>query len=133
MYFFKFLALILGVLMITAGVVVFLLRERWTAFLFDKVMPEKQPFWLWPVAAVTVLIVAMTWYMELTTAVKFSWIITLLITVALPKMYFLLFKYQWIRGVLTPFMEKPRLFSLVWGLFAYAFGLIVLAVGMFSL
>ena len=133
MYYFKFMALVLGVIMITLAPIVLILRERWRAFVLKYILPERRPFWLWVIGAISLLIVAITWYVELTTKVPFSWVITLLITLALPKSYFFLFHYEQTRKKILPFIQKDILFFWSYSIFMYLLGIIILSLGMFSL
>ncbi|AER67308.1 hypothetical protein Tlie_1586 [Thermovirga lienii DSM 17291] len=133
MYFFKFIALVLGVIMITLAPIIWTLKERFRTFLLTHILPEEQPFWLWVSGAISVLIVAITWYMEATTKVPFSWIITILVTLALPKSYFMLFQYEKTRKRILPLIKNDVLFFWGYSIFIYVLGVIILSLGMFSL
>jgi len=133
MYFFKFVALVLGVIMVTLAPIIWILKERFRALVLTYILPEKQPFWLWISGAISALIVAITWYVEATTKVPFSWVITLLVTLALPKSYFFIFQYETTRKRILPLIQNDVLFFWGYSIFIYALGVIILSLGMFSL
>jgi vacuolar-type H+-ATPase subunit I/STV1 len=133
MYYFRFLALVFGVLLVTFAPCMFILEKRWRRFVLETLYPPLQPLWIWAAAAVSVFIVVITWYMELTTRVSFSWLLTFFVTLSIPKMYFLLFRYAETRRKLLPFIENERLFPLVSALTSWCMGLVILALGVFSL
>lgn len=133
MYYFKFLAFVFGVLMITAAPCMIILETQWKRFVLEVLYPPLRPLWIWAAAAVSAFIVVITWYMELTTYVPFSWLLTLFVTLSIPKMYFLLFRYGETRARLLPFIQGGGVSSWATGLTTYSIGLIIVAVGIFSL
>ncbi len=133
MYYFKFLALVSGILLITAAPCMLILDERWKRFVLEVLYPPLQPLWIWAAAAVSAFIVVITWYMELTTRVPFSWLLTFFVSLSVPKMYFLLFRYADTRKKLLPFIENQKVFPMVPALMSWCLGLVILALGVFSL
>lgn len=132
MLYFQFLALFFGTIMITVAPFVAMKGSRWIDFLREVIYPEKQPVWLWVAGAASTLLVLLTWYMEITTSVRFSWIMTLFITLAIPKFYMLLFRYDQTRNILVSLMDRGRVFSLWLAGFAYCLGFMILCLGIFA-
>ncbi len=93
----------------------------------SRAYSKKRPGWIVPVAIAGLLLVGFTWYMELTTAVPYSIIITLLFSLTAIKALFFLFDYekfqQWVAGMLS--RNKGRKVVLVDSLVG-VFGLIVI-------
>lgn len=96
-----------------------------------KAYPEKRPGWILPVAIVGLLFVAFTWFMELTTNVKYSIIITIMFSLTAVKAVLFIFNYkkfyQWIAGMLNRDQGKKIVFVDTYaGLFGLA--LIILSI-----
>lgn len=132
MFYFQFLALVFGIIMITVAPFVAMKGNRWIDFLRESVYPEKQPVWLWVAGAASMLLILLTWYMEITTAVSLSWIMTLFVTLAIPKFYMLLFRYGQTRNILVSLMERGRVFSLGMAGLLYCMGFVILCLGVFA-
>jgi hypothetical protein len=132
MLYFQILAMLFGIVMVTIAPFVALKGERWIDFLREVIWPEKQPVWLWVVGAASVFLVLVTWYAELTTSVHLSWIMTLFITLAIPKFYLLLFRYDMTRNMIVSLMDRERAFSLGLAGFLYSTGFVILCLGIFA-
>ncbi len=95
----------------------------------EKAYTEKRPAWIIPTATAGILLVAFTWYKEITTAIPYSIIITLLFSLTLIKAVFFLFDYQkfqkWVSGMLN--RQKGKQIILV-DIGASAFGLLLIVV-----
>ncbi len=95
----------------------------------EKAYAEKRPTWVVPTAIAGILLVAFTWYKEVTTAIPYSILITLLFSLTLVKAVFFLFDYkkfqQWVSGMLN--REKGKQIILV-DIGASAFGLLLIVV-----
>ena len=93
----------------------------------SRAYSKKRPRWIVPVAIAGLLLVGFTWYMELTTTVPYSIVITLLFSLTAVKALFFLFDYekfqQWVAGMLS--RNKGRKVVLVDSLVG-VFGLIVI-------
>ena len=132
MLYFQFLALVFGIIMITIAPCVAIKGNRWIDFLREVVYPEEQPVWLWVAGAASMLLVLLTWYMEITTAVSLSWIMTLFVTLAIPKFYMLLFRYSQTRNILISLMDRGKAFTLSLAGLLYIMGLFILGLGIFA-
>ena len=132
MLYFQFLALIFGTVMLTLAPAVAIKGERWTDLFQEILFPEKQPVWLWVAGAASVFLVLITWYMELTSSVRLSWLMTIFITLALPKSYLLLFRYRQTREVILLMMDKGRSFTLGLAGIMYLLGFLIVCVVVFA-
>jgi len=95
----------------------------------EKAYAEKRPVWVIPTAIAGILLVAFTWYKEVTTAIPYSIIITLLFSLTLIKAVFFLVDYQkfqkWVSGMLQK--ERGKQIILV-DIGASVFGLLLIIV-----
>lgn len=132
MLYFQFLALVFGIIMVTIAPFVAMKGDRWIDFLREVVYPEKQPVWFWVAGAASMILVLLTWYMEITTSVRLSWIMTLFITLAIPKFYMLLFRYGQTRNILVSLMDRGRGFSLALAGILYCMGFVIICLGIFA-
>lgn len=132
MLYFRSLALIFGVLMLTLGPFISMRGQSWIALYRGIVYPEKRPVWVLVAGAASVFLVLLTWYAELTTRVHLSWIMTLFISLAIPKFYLLVFQYSRTRDLILALMERGRLFSLGLAGVVYCMGFLILCLGVFA-
>lgn len=87
-----------------------------------KAYSKKRPRWIVPVAIVGLLLVAFTWYKELTTDVAWSMVITIIFSLTAIKALVLIFDYEkfqkWVAGMLAEKKgKKIVLIDIVVGLF----------------
>lgn len=91
-----------------------------------KAYAEKRPKWVVPVAITGLLLVAFTWYKELTTDVAYSMIITIIFSLTAIKAIMFIFDYEkfqkWVGGMLAE--KKGRKIVLI-DIFTGLFGAIV--------
>lgn len=88
----------------------------WDENLFiARAYTEKRPKWIVPVAIAGLLLVAFTWYKELTTDVPYSMVITIIFSLTAIKALLFIFDYQkfqkWVAGMLAE--KKGRKIVLV--------------------
>jgi hypothetical protein len=88
---------------------------------------KKRPKWIVPVAIAGLLLVAFTWYKELTTDVAYSMVITIIFSLTAIKALFFIFDYEkfqkWVAGMLA---EKEGKKIVLVDVVAGFFGLIVI-------
>ncbi len=89
-----------------------------------KTYTEKRPGWIVWVALIGLALVGFTWYMELTTSIRYSLIITIMFSLTAVKAILFIFDYRkfytWVAGMLNK--DKGRKIILV-DIFAGLFGL----------
>jgi len=89
-----------------------------------KAYTEKRPKWVVPIAIIGLLFVGFTWYMELTTHIKYSIIITIMFSLTAVKAILFIFDYKkfynWLDGMLRK--NKGKKIVLV-DIYAGLFGL----------
>ncbi|MDT8285135.1 MAG: hypothetical protein RQ767_06375, partial [Thermovirgaceae bacterium] len=112
MLYFQFLALVFGTIMITIAPFIALKGDRWIDLLREVIYPEDRPVWLWVAGAASIFLVLITWYAEITTSVPLSWIMTLYVSLAIPKFYLVIYRYDQTRNILVSLMDRGRVFSL---------------------
>lgn len=92
-----------------------------------KAYTRKRPKWIVPVAILGLLFVGFTWYMELTTDIKYSIIITIMFSLTAVKAIIFIFDYKkfynWLDGMLRK--NKGKKIVLV-DIYAGLFGLALL-------
>lgn len=132
MFYFRSLSLICGVLMLTLAPFISMRGPGWIALYRDTVYPVERPVWVLVAGAASAILVTLTWYAELTTGVHLSWIMTLFISLAIPKFYLLIFEYSRTRELILTLMERERVFSLGLAVAIYCMGLLILCLGVFA-
>jgi len=126
MNYFKTLGIIFGLIAFLKPLYMHILPWDENRFL-EKAYTEKRPSWIVPVAITGLLLVCFTWYMELTTDIPYSMVITVMFSLTAVKGLILLFDYrkfyQWVAGMLSK--DKGRKIILV-DILAGIFGLIMI-------
>jgi len=104
MNFFQILGIVFGLIAMLKPIYMHLIpwdENRYIA----KTYSEKRPWWIVPVAIAGLLLVALVWYMELTTDVPYTLIITIIFSLTAIKALFFIFDYQkfqkWVAGMLA--------------------------------
>lgn len=86
-----------------------------------KTYAQKRPNWIVPVAILGLLLIAFTWYKELTTNVPYSLVITLLFSLTAIKALMFIFDYEkfqkWVAGMLAQQGRKIVYIDIAVGLF----------------
>ena len=99
-----------------------------------KAYTEKRPKWVVPIAVFGLLIVAFTWYKELTTDFKYSIIISVMFSLTAVKAILFLFDYKrfynWVSGMLKK--DKGKKIVLV-DIYAAIFGLALIILSLIFL
>ncbi|SEA23620.1 hypothetical protein SAMN05421743_103261 [Thalassobacillus cyri] len=108
MNFFAIFSIVWGVLMIGIRSLIHLIPKSWNEFELNQVYKEKKPRWVWALAAISLGIVFFTWYKELTTAVPYSLLLTILVTLTLVKVSQLVFNYKQFRGFVKKALVEDR-------------------------
>ncbi|WP_026477450.1 hypothetical protein [Alkaliphilus transvaalensis] len=94
MNYFQSFSIVFGLLMVGVRLLIHLIPEKWNDFELNHAYTQKRPLWIWFVAIIGIVVVGVTWYMELTSDVRFSIILTLVITSTLIKVSQVLFNYD---------------------------------------
>ena len=125
MNYFKILGILFGLAAMLKPVYMHLLPWDENKFL-AKTYAKKRPVWIIPVAVFGLLLVALTWYIELSTDVAYSMVITIIFSLTAIKALLFLFDYQrfhnWLQQKLKEDSGKKIVFVDIW---AGALGLIV--------
>ncbi|HCP08057.1 MAG TPA: hypothetical protein DIV80_07235 [Synergistaceae bacterium] len=132
MLYFQFLSLVFGIVMVSLAPAIAIRGERWIDLFNEVFFPEKQPVWLWVAGGASAFLVLITWYVELTSSVRLSWVMTLFITLSLVKSYFLIFRYEQSRRTIMGMMEKGRSFTVGLAGIMYLAGFCILCLGIFA-
>jgi len=104
MNYFKMLGIAFGLMAMLKPFYMHILPWDEKKFLKETYSKER-PKWIIPVAIVGLLLVAFTWFKELTTSIPYSLIITILFSLTSIKALFFIFDYekfqQWVAGMLS--------------------------------
>ncbi len=104
MNYFKVLGIIFGLLAMLKPFYMHLIPWDENKFI-AKAYTQKRPKWIVPAAIVGLLLVAFTWYKELTTDVAYSMVITFLFSLTAIKALMFIFDYEkfqkWVAGMLA--------------------------------
>jgi len=125
MHYFKILGIIFGLAAMLKPFYMHLIPWDENKYI-AKAYTKKRPKWVIPVSIVGLILVAITWYKELTTNIPYSLIITIIFSLTAIKAIFFIFDYekfqQWVAGMLAK--EDGKKIVLV-DILAGVFGLIV--------
>lgn len=92
-----------------------------------KTYTEKRPKWIIPVALLGLILVAFTWYMEFTTEIEYSIIISLLFSLTAIKSIIFIFDYKKFHNWVARLLRKDKGRKIIFiDIFAGIFGLIMI-------
>jgi len=94
--------------MIGLRLLIHLIPKTWNEFELKQVYKEKKPKWVWGLGLASILVVAFTWYKEMTTEVPYSLFLTILITLTLVKVFQLVFNYNQFRDFVKKALVEDR-------------------------
>lgn len=104
MNYFKILGIVFGTVAFLKPVCLHLIPWDENRFL-GNTYREKRPLWIIPVALSGLALVAFTWYMELNTNIRYSFVITLMFSLTAIKAVTFIFNYsrfqKWVAGMLS--------------------------------
>ena len=132
MLYFRFLALLFGTTMVFLAPVIALRGQRWIDLFSEALIPEKQPVWFWAAGAFAAVLTLITWYVQITSPVTLSWVMTLFITLSLVKAYCFIFRYEQARKVTLSLMDKGRTFTAGLAGILFLAGFCILCLGIFA-
>jgi len=125
MNYFKILGIIFGLVAMLKPFYMHILPWDENKYI-AKAYAKKRPKWIVPVAIAGLLLVAFTWYKELTTDIAYSLVITIIFSLTAIKALLFIFDYEkfqkWIAGMLA---EKEGKKIVVVDIIAGIFGAIV--------
>ena len=126
MNYFKALGILFGMAAMLKPVYMHVLPWDENKFL-AKTYAKKRPAWIIPVSVFGLLMVGLTWYVELTTNVTYSIVITIIFSLTAIKALLFLFDYQkfynWLQQKLKEDSGRKIVIVDIW---AGALGLIVI-------
>ena len=121
MNYFKVLGIIFGLLAMLKPFYMHLIPWDENKYI-AKAYAQKRPKWIVPVAILGLLLVAFTWYKELTTNIPYSLVITILFSLTAIKALMFIFDYEkfqkWVAGMLAQKQGRKIVYiDIVVGLF----------------
>ena len=108
------------------------LGERWARWETGAVYTPRRPAWLIPVGLAGAGLVAVTWYMALTSGVAHGWVAAALLSLILLKIGAFLFRYDAFVDFVRLAFREPTLLRRV-NLFVAVLSLVLLALGVWYL
>ncbi len=114
---------------ILTRIIIMFLGKKWNKWEENKAYSEKKPIWLYFVAIFAVFIIAYTWYMVFTSNIYLSWIIALLLTLILIKVFAQIFNYNKFRKYVKKVMNDASTFKKInIGVFIFSIMLVLLGI-----
>ncbi len=117
MNYFSLICIAWAAIGIGSRALMLLYGNRWNEWELSKAYTQKRPFWVNIIGVFAVVFAGFTWYMVITEDVRYSWIIGLMMTFMLFKMYMLLFNYErfreFVKNTLNDRKKRLTLNSLV--------------------
>jgi len=104
--------------------------KKWNKWELDKAYTKKKPGWVYFLGFFGILLVVFSWYKVFTTNVKYSWIIALLISLTLIKVFNLIFNYNKFRQFVVKTLKNTKRWLLI-NIAIIIFSIILLLMGLF--
>jgi hypothetical protein len=107
--YFRVVAVIWGLAALLTKPVLFnLLGDHWRGYLKSTAYKQGQrPAWIIPTAVFSFVLIGYTWYLVYLDAIKYDWVLALLMTTSLVKIITLLFDYPKFQGWVSDLLSDP--------------------------
>jgi dolichol kinase len=128
--YFSFLCFVWAAVGIASRLLMIHLGDRWSKWELEKAYSQKKPKWIYTVGMLSLIIVGFTWYKVVVSQVRYSWIIALLVSLTLIKVFTLIFNYQQFRELAEEILhDRKKLTQLNIGVII--FSIIFILIGIF--
>jgi hypothetical protein len=107
MNYFQILGIIFGLMALLKPFYMHMLPWDENKFI-EKTYTEKRPKWIIYIALIGLLMVGITWYMEIITDIQYSIIITIMFSLTAIKAIFFLFDYEKFQGWVANMLKKDK-------------------------
>lgn len=131
MNFFQVVSIVMGLVSISARLLIHLVPESWNRFELEAVYKTEKPRWIGPLAIASSVLIVYTWYKQITTDIPYSIILTLLLTLTLLKTFQLVFNYDSFRKFVHKVLVEDRSILVKINIFAFLMGVALLYLGVF--
>ncbi|QVK16872.1 hypothetical protein KHQ81_08105 [Mycoplasmatota bacterium] len=131
MLYFKCLGILFGIMAFLKPFYLHILpfdEKKW----IQKMYPEEKPYWINIISILGLVLLIVTWIIELVTQISLSIVISLLFSCTLIKIIVLLFNYEKFYSWLTNLLKKEKQLYIIDG-FVSLFGLILILFTIFVL
>ncbi len=106
------------------------LGHKWNEWELEKIYSEEKRIWVYFAGVAAAFLVGLTWFKVFTTDIRLGWIIALLISLMLIKIFTLLFHYEKFRQFAKAMLnDKHKLMQLNVGVIV--FSVIFILMGLF--
>ncbi len=128
--YFAVICFVWALVGILTRIIILILGKKWNKWEENKVYSDRKPIWLYFVGVFAVSIVSHTWYMVFTNDTRFSWIIALLLTFILIKVFVQVFNYPKFRKYVQKVMNDEDTFKRInIGVIVFSIILVLLGIG----
>lgn len=131
MSYFEVLAWTLGMLNVATVVSYFAAKEKWSAFMLEKLVPKTRPSWIGPAIILAILWVIYTWYQVILMPRAMTYVLALYVTFAVPKLLFTYFQYPHMRTIVEALTGSAQVALKVVLICGLLLGLGFLAIGIY--
>jgi len=128
--FFSILCLGWGLITLTYAFVNFFLGKKSAEWSLKTFAAEKRPLWMTIISVLYLVLVVYTWYAVATMNVDKSWLIAVLFSLGVIKIYFILFDYEAFRQLCIEFLSKSTTVALL-NIFVVIFSALLVFMGVF--
>ncbi|MBS4538922.1 hypothetical protein GOQ27_10625 [Clostridium sp. D2Q-11] len=104
--------------------------KKWIDWELDKAYAKEKPKWIYIVSVISLIIVGYTWYQVFNMDIKYSWIIAILVSLTLIKIFNLIFNYDKFREFVDSTLNNKRKFKQL-NISVFIFSIIFILMGIF--
>ncbi len=128
--YFQILCFFWAFVGIASRIVMIFLGKKWVRWELESAYGKEKPVWLYAAGAFAVIIIGYSWFMVFTTEIKYSWIITALVSLTIIKVYMLIFQYDKFRKFAVNILnDKKKMLQL--NILVILFSLVFISMGVF--
>jgi len=130
MNYFRVLCFIWAIVGLVTRFLIVSLGVSWKEWELGKAYTRSKPRWIYFVAVFAFMVVTFTWYKVFTTEVRYSWIMALLVSLTLIKVFLLIFNYERFRSFIENILNDRKKLTLL-NISVLVFSIIFMLMGMY--
>jgi protein-S-isoprenylcysteine O-methyltransferase Ste14 len=106
--YFSYLCFVWAAVGVITRVLMVTMGDRWNKWEMEKAYASKKPGWIYVIALLGLIMIAVTWYQVFNLDVRYSWIMAVIVSLTTVKLSALLFKYDQFKQFASETLSNPQ-------------------------
>ncbi len=130
MNYFSFLCFFWALVGLVSRFFILKMGEKWSNWELGKAYTASKPKWIYFLGVFGISIIIYTWYQVIVTEIRYSWIIAVLISLTLIKVFNLMFNYEGFREFVVNTLNNKKRWKLI-NIVIIVFSIILILMGIY--